>query len=117
MAQAGDNGVFLNDFTFGIDLFKTGAEDEFAAAINGLTTNKKMLKRFEDLSRDPDKLVTQSPVAKVREERLRLVKPVVNREIVFRFSAELPRTALGGYGLHQTTSNAITKPLSQNAWL
>jgi len=56
LAQAGDNGIFLNDFTFEIDLFKTGAEDEFAAAINGLTTNKKMLKRFEDLSRDPDKI-------------------------------------------------------------
>jgi putative ATP-dependent endonuclease of the OLD family len=56
LAQAGDNGVFLNDFTFEIDLFKTGAEDEFAAAINGLTTNKKMRKRFEDLSKDPDKL-------------------------------------------------------------
>ena len=38
---------FLNEFTFEIDLFKAGAEDEFAEAINGLTDNKKMHKRFQ----------------------------------------------------------------------
>jgi putative ATP-dependent endonuclease of OLD family len=45
--------VFLNEFTFEIDLFNAGAEDEFAQAINGLTDNKKMHKRFEDLANDP----------------------------------------------------------------
>ena len=55
-SQAEDNGVFMNDFTFEIDLFKKGAEDEFAKAIDGLTDNKKMRKRFQDLSSDPSKL-------------------------------------------------------------
>lgn len=56
LEHAKDNGIFLNDFTFEIDLFKAGAEDEIARAIKGLTTNKKMRKRFEDLSNDPDQL-------------------------------------------------------------
>jgi len=56
LAKSEEYGVFLNDFTFEIDLFKEGAEDAFAEAIKQLTTNKKMHKRFDDLSADPDSL-------------------------------------------------------------
>lgn len=56
LERAEDHGVFLNEFTFEIDLFRAGAEDQFAKAVKGLTTNKKMQKRFEVLSDDPDKL-------------------------------------------------------------
>ena len=56
LARAEKQGIFLNEFTFEIDLFRAGAEDEFAEAVKGLTANKKMHKRFEALSRDPDKL-------------------------------------------------------------
>jgi putative ATP-dependent endonuclease of OLD family len=48
--------VFLNKFTFEIDLFKAGAEDEFAEAINGLTDNKERRKRFKSLADDPTAL-------------------------------------------------------------
>jgi hypothetical protein len=40
-------------------------------------------------------MMTQSSVAEIRKERLGLVEPVVDREIVFRFSAELSGAALG----------------------
>jgi putative ATP-dependent endonuclease of OLD family len=53
---AEENGVFLNEFTFEIDLFNAGAEDDFAEAVKGLTANKKMHKRFDDLSSAPDSL-------------------------------------------------------------
>lgn len=56
VARAEKHGVFLNEFTFEIDLFRAGAEDEFAEAIKGLTSNKMMHKRFEALSDEPDKL-------------------------------------------------------------
>jgi putative ATP-dependent endonuclease of the OLD family len=56
LARAEKQGIFLNEFTFEIDLFRAGAEDEFAEAVKGLTANEKMHKRFEALSRDPDKL-------------------------------------------------------------
>jgi putative ATP-dependent endonuclease of OLD family len=56
IAEAEDFGVFLNDFTFEIDLFKVGAEEAFAEAIKQLTDNKKMHKRFDDLEADPDTL-------------------------------------------------------------
>ena len=56
LAKAKDYGVFLNDFTFEIDLFKAGAEDEFEEAVRGLTENKKMLERFSSLAADPTKL-------------------------------------------------------------
>jgi len=49
-------GVFLNEFTFEIDLFKAGAKDHFLTAIKGLTSNKKMHKRFTELSADPASL-------------------------------------------------------------
>lgn len=50
------HGIFLNEFTFEIDVFKAGAEDHFLTAIKGLTTNKKMHKRFTELSADPASL-------------------------------------------------------------
>ena len=56
LAKAEDYGVFLNDFTFEVDLFKEGTEDEFAEAIKKLTDNKKMHKRFDDLSSKSDTL-------------------------------------------------------------
>jgi putative ATP-dependent endonuclease of the OLD family len=56
LARAEKHGIFLNEVTFEIDLFRAGAEDEFAEAVKGLTTNKKIHKRFEALSDDPDKL-------------------------------------------------------------
>jgi hypothetical protein len=50
------------------------------------------------------RVMAKCPVAKVCEECFRLIKPVVNREVVFRFSAELPDAAFGvlewvGHGL------------------
>ncbi|HEV2521705.1 MAG TPA: AAA family ATPase [Candidatus Acidoferrales bacterium] len=56
LARAEEHGVFLNEFTFEIDLFNAGAEEEFAEAIKGLTGNKKMHKRFNALSSDPGTL-------------------------------------------------------------
>jgi len=56
LGRAEDSGVFLNTFTFEVDLFKTGNEDEFAEAIRGLTNNKKMHWRFDELSTDPESL-------------------------------------------------------------
>ena len=53
---APSHGVFLNDFTFEIDLFKNGAHEAFSEAIQNLTTNKKIHERFESLSQDPDSL-------------------------------------------------------------
>src|SRR5581483_9657304 len=56
LERAEENGVFLNDYTFEIDLFKAGAEDEFAQAINGLTDNTNMRDRFEEWAEDPTQL-------------------------------------------------------------
>jgi putative ATP-dependent endonuclease of the OLD family len=56
LAKAEDSGVFLNDFTFEVDLFKEGTEEEFAQAIKELTDNEKMQKRFDDLAADPETL-------------------------------------------------------------
>ncbi len=53
------HGVFLNDFTFEIDLFKNGAHEAFAEAIKGLTTNTKIHERFDELAEDPGTLVTE----------------------------------------------------------
>ncbi|MEI9974854.1 MAG: TOPRIM nucleotidyl transferase/hydrolase domain-containing protein [Ignavibacteriota bacterium] len=54
LTAATAHGVFLNDFTFEVDLFKADTEDEFAATIKGLTSNKKMHERFDELSADPN---------------------------------------------------------------
>lgn len=56
LAAAEESGVFLNTFTFEIDLFKAGAEKQFAKAIAQLTGNKKMHARFDALAADPDEL-------------------------------------------------------------
>jgi putative ATP-dependent endonuclease of OLD family len=56
IAEAEAYGVFLNDFTFEIDLFKAGAEDAFAEAIRQLSDNKRMQERFDNLAADPDAL-------------------------------------------------------------
>lgn len=53
---AKNHGIFLNDFTFEIDLFNAGTKDTFAEAIKELTSNKKMHARFDTLSADPDSL-------------------------------------------------------------
>jgi putative ATP-dependent endonuclease of OLD family len=50
------HGVFLNTFTFEIDLFKACAEDVFLKTIETLTSNKKMHGRFSKLSADPASL-------------------------------------------------------------
>lgn len=54
--RAEGSGVFLNTFTFEIDLFRASAKNEFAEAVKGLTTNKEMHARFNTLSADPGKL-------------------------------------------------------------
>lgn len=54
--KAKEFGVFLNDYTFEIDLFKEGTEDEFAQAMKELTDNKEMHKRFDELCKNPEKL-------------------------------------------------------------
>lgn len=56
LARSKARGVFLNKFTFEVDLFKEGAADHFAEAIRQLTGNKKMHERFDDLASDPNKL-------------------------------------------------------------
>jgi putative ATP-dependent endonuclease of OLD family len=56
LKRARDYGVFLNDFTFEIDLFRSGTESEFAEAINALTSNKKMHTRFRKLAGNPKSL-------------------------------------------------------------
>ncbi len=56
LGRAEKRGVFLNTFTFEIDLLKAGAAEQFAETIKGLTENKKMHKRFEALVDDPDSL-------------------------------------------------------------
>lgn len=56
MVLAPKHGVFLNEFTFEIDVFRAGAEDHFLTAIKDLTTNKKMHARFARLATDPDSL-------------------------------------------------------------
>ena len=56
MKKAPDCGVFLNDYTFEVDLFRQGTEDEFAQAMKELTENKLMHKRFDELSEHPEKL-------------------------------------------------------------
>jgi putative ATP-dependent endonuclease of OLD family len=54
--RAPKHGVFLNTFTFEVDLFRAGAHDQFAKAVQGLTDNKKMTARFEGWSKKPASL-------------------------------------------------------------
>jgi putative ATP-dependent endonuclease of OLD family len=53
LARSKNFGVFLNEFTFEVDLFKAGAEPEFAQAITALTSNAKMHSRFKKLAANP----------------------------------------------------------------
>ena len=54
------HGVFLNDFTFEVDLFNQGASDFFLQAVKMLSTNAKMHARFEAWHAAPSSLdVTQ----------------------------------------------------------
>jgi len=63
------------------DLFSVAVYDGYA---------KQVLSQKDSLG-----MMAQSSMTEIRKERLRLVEPVVDREIVFRFSAELPCAALG----------------------
>lgn len=56
LEMAKDHGIFLNDFTFEIDLFNAGAAEQFAETIRHLTSNKKMTARFDSLSIAPHTL-------------------------------------------------------------
>jgi putative ATP-dependent endonuclease of OLD family len=56
LALAPKYGVFLNDFTFEVDLFNEGASSFFLNAVKDLSTNKKMHARFEVLDTDPSSL-------------------------------------------------------------
>lgn len=49
-------GIFLNEFTFEVDVFKAGAEQHFQKAAKELSTNKKMHARFDALAKDPTTL-------------------------------------------------------------
>lgn len=53
LKRAPNQGVFLNDFTFEVDLFKNGAHEAFALAMKSLTPNKKMQGRFDLLAANP----------------------------------------------------------------
>lgn len=56
LARSEGNGVFMNTFTFEVDLFRQGTEGQFASAIKQLTENKKMRARFAKLAADPSEL-------------------------------------------------------------
>jgi putative ATP-dependent endonuclease of OLD family len=56
LALAPKHGVFLNEFTFEVDVFKAGAEDQFSEAVKALTRNKAIHKRFAALAADPASL-------------------------------------------------------------
>lgn len=49
-------GVFLNEFTFEVDVFNAGAEEHFQKTAEELSTNKKMHARFKTLSEYPASL-------------------------------------------------------------
>jgi putative ATP-dependent endonuclease of OLD family len=54
--EASNYGIFLNNYTFEVDLFNNGAHEVFHTAIVELTSNKKIHERFEALSNNPDSL-------------------------------------------------------------
>lgn len=54
--MAPDYGVFLNDYTFEVDLFKADAEDDFYEAVKTATSNKNIHKRFEAWKKAPNTL-------------------------------------------------------------
>jgi len=56
LAQAPEAGVFLNEFTFEVDLFRAGMHAVFFDAVKGLSDNAKMHCRFQALAKDPSTL-------------------------------------------------------------
>lgn len=56
MKLAPQHGVFLNDYTFEVDLFKSGSKRYFQQAAKSLSSNKAMHKRFDRLATDPASL-------------------------------------------------------------
>lgn len=56
LEKSDEFGIFLNTYTFEVDLFREGTEDEFAQAVKELTDNKAMHERFDELSQDPTEL-------------------------------------------------------------
>ena len=56
LESAPKHGVFLNKFTFEIDLFRNGAHEAFFLAMKSLTRNKKIHERFEKLCLNPSSL-------------------------------------------------------------
>jgi putative ATP-dependent endonuclease of the OLD family len=55
--MAPSHGVLLNTFTFEVDLFRVGLQQQFRKAIHGLTENKKIKARFESIENDPSKMI------------------------------------------------------------
>ena len=53
---APEYGIFLNEFTFEVDVFRAGAEEHFKTAALALSANKKMHARFGVLAGDPTSL-------------------------------------------------------------
>jgi hypothetical protein len=52
--MAPDVGVFLNTHTFEVDLFKSGLEEEFAAAISTVRSSKTIAQRLASIIADSD---------------------------------------------------------------
>jgi putative ATP-dependent endonuclease of OLD family len=59
LAQAPKAGVFLNEFTFEVDLFRAGMHAVFLEAVKGVSDNAKMHGRFQALATNP---LTVDPV-------------------------------------------------------
>lgn len=51
-----DRGIFLNSHTFEVDLFERGASEEFFEVVKSLTSNKRMIERFDALVELPDSI-------------------------------------------------------------
>lgn len=56
MKLAPRHGVFLNEYTFEVDLFKAGSKKYFQKAAKSLSSNKAMHKRFDTLAANPASL-------------------------------------------------------------
>jgi putative ATP-dependent endonuclease of OLD family len=56
LKMAPDNGMFLNSYTFEVDLFKAGLAAEFVETMNALSTNTKMKERIQGWAEDTDSL-------------------------------------------------------------
>lgn len=56
LAKAPAAGIFLNEFTFEVDLFRAGMHAAFLEAVKGLSDNAKMHGRFQALAKNPASL-------------------------------------------------------------